>query len=71
MMDDDPAQTEAKEELKKPEETVAKAAAPEKKEEKKPAGKSGKPVVNRSVRVDIEKLDDLMNQVSELIIANY
>lgn len=29
----------------------------------------GKPVVNRSVRVDIEKLDDLMNQVSELIIA--
>ena len=53
----------------RPEETVAKAAAPEKKEEKKPAGKSGKPVVNRSVRVDIEKLDDLMNQVSELIIA--
>ena len=28
-----------------------------------------KPVVNRSVRVDIEKLDDLMNIVSELIIA--
>lgn len=28
-----------------------------------------KPVVNRSVRVDIEKLDDLMNLVSELIIA--
>ena len=61
--------SEAKEEEIKPEETVAKAAAPEKKEEKKPAGKSGKPVVNRSVRVDIEKLDDLMNQVSELIIA--
>ncbi len=39
---------------------------PAKKAEKKPAGK---PVVNRSVRVDIEKLDDLMNQVSELIIA--
>ncbi len=34
----------------------------------KPA-KSTKPVVNRSVRVDIEKLDDLMNLVSELIIA--
>ncbi len=29
----------------------------------------GKPVVNRSVRVDIDKLDDLMNLVSELIIA--
>lgn len=28
-----------------------------------------KPVVNRSVRVDIDKLDDLMNLVSELIIA--
>ena len=41
----------------------------EKKEEKKTPAKSGKPVVNRSVRVDIEKLDDLMNLVSELIIA--
>lgn len=30
---------------------------------------TAKPVVNRSVRVDIEKLDDLMNLVSELIIA--
>ena len=30
---------------------------------------TGKPVVNRSVRVDIEKLDVLMNLVSELIIA--
>ncbi|MBR1852263.1 MAG: chemotaxis protein CheA [Lachnospiraceae bacterium] len=35
--------------------------------EKKPA--AGKPVVNRTVRVDIEKLDVLMNLVSELIIA--
>lgn len=35
--------------------------------EKKP--NSGKPVVNRTVRVDIEKLDVLMNLVSELIIA--
>jgi two-component system chemotaxis sensor kinase CheA len=34
---------------------------------KKPAG--GKPATNRTVRVDIEKLDALMNQVSELIIA--
>ena len=31
--------------------------------------KPGKPVVNRTVRVDIEKLDVLMNLVSELIIA--
>ncbi|MCM1261606.1 MAG: chemotaxis protein CheA [Butyrivibrio sp.] len=30
---------------------------------------AGKPVVNRTVRVDIEKLDNLMNLVSELIIA--
>lgn len=30
---------------------------------------AGKPVVSRSVRVDIEKLDVLMNLVSELIIA--
>ncbi len=37
------------------------AAAPDK--------KSGKPVVNRTVRVDIEKLDSLMNLVSELIIS--
>ena len=36
-------------------------------DEKKPA--PGKPVVNRTVRVDIEKLDTLMNLVSELIIA--
>lgn len=33
------------------------------------AKQSSKPVVNRSVRVDIEKLDVLMNLVSELIIA--
>lgn len=37
---------------------------------KAPAAKpAAKPVVNRSVRVDIEKLDVLMNLVSELIIA--
>ena len=49
------------------EETVkndnANAAA---KQDKKPVGK---PIVNRTVRVDIEKLDSLMNLVSELIIA--
>ena len=33
------------------------------------AAKPGKPVVNRTIRVDIEKLDSLMNLVSELIIA--
>lgn len=40
--------------------------APAKSTDKK---NSGKPVVNRTVRVDIEKLDVLMNLVSELIIA--
>ena len=50
------------------------AASPAKKSDSganKPATSSGgnKPVVNRSVRVDIEKLDVLMNLVSELIIA--
>jgi len=45
----------------------AEKAQPEKKAgEKKPAGK---PIVNKTVRVDIEKLDVLMNLVSELIIA--
>ena len=43
-------------------------AAPAAKQDAKAKGK-GKPVVSRSVRVDIEKLDSLMNQVSELIIA--
>ena len=41
-------------------------SAPAKTNDKKAAGK---PVVNRTVRVDIEKLDVLMNLVSELIIA--
>ena len=49
-----------------------------KKEENKPAASgnapakkpsNNKPATNRTVRVDIEKLDNLMNQVSELIIA--
>ena len=46
---------------------------PAKKEEGKkkaaPAKTNSKPVANRSVRVDIDKLDVLMNLVSELIIA--
>lgn len=43
------------------------AATKSQKETKKQT--PGKPVVNRTVRVDIEKLDSLMNLVSELIIA--
>ena len=39
------------------------------KKEAKAVEKKNKPVVNRTVRVDIEKLDVLMNLVSELIIA--
>lgn len=60
----------------KPAETVPVAPAPAAKAEKPaPAATSNKkpavakPVTNRTVRVDIEKLDALMNQVSELIIA--
>lgn len=63
-----------KEETEVKEEKNAETAATDTKkpEAKKPAAKpktGGKPVVNRSVRVDIEKLDVLMNLVSELIIA--
>ena len=68
-----PAAEEKKEEAPKAEETkpvpVEKqtpAAPAAGQGAKKPAGK---PVVNRTVRVDIEKLDAIMNQVSELIIA--
>jgi two-component system chemotaxis sensor kinase CheA len=51
-------------------ETKPAPAAPAKPAEKKPAAKpANKPVASRTVRVDIEKLDALMNQVSELIIA--
>ena len=57
---------------------VAPASVPAKGEPAKSAGSAAattkgkpvnKPVANRTVRVDIEKLDALMNQVSELIIA--
>lgn len=48
-------------------EPVSKPAPASKTGDKKQA--PGKPVVNRTVRVDIEKLDVLMNLVSELIIA--
>jgi two-component system chemotaxis sensor kinase CheA len=73
---------EEKEEAPAPEAAPAKAAAPAAPAANAPApaaaaggggagGKKpvGKPVVNRTVRVDIEKLDVLMNLVSELIIA--
>ena len=66
---------ETKEEVEAPvataEAPVVEAAEAKKKETKAPAAteKKGKPVVNRTVRVDIEKLDVLMNLVSELIIA--
>ena len=59
----------------KPAATETKPAVAETKpavaENKKEAPKktANKPVVNRTVRVDIEKLDSLMNLVSELIIA--
>lgn len=61
-----------KEEVQAESKTVAKQ--PEKaasKQTPQPAksASAGKPVVNRTVRVDIEKLDVLMNLVSELIIA--
>lgn len=47
----------------------APAATPAAKKEKAPADKkANKPVTNRTVRVDIERLDTLMNLVSELII---
>lgn len=54
-----------------PAETAA-TAKPQTKAKKKADEKkapNNKPVVNRTVRVDIEKLDTLMNLVSELIIA--
>lgn len=72
------------EKLEKIPEKVKEEKEKEKNEEKKPEEQKktpqpqvkgaqnksvGKPIVNRSVRVDIEKLDVLMNLVSELIIA--
>ncbi len=69
----------AEEELPKEEEKKVPAKADTNKAAKKDAGNksnnkqakktSNKPVTARTVRVDIEKLDALMNQVSELIIA--
>ena len=65
-----PAEVSVKEEPKKEAETKAPETKPAAKaEEKKPAVHAKKPATSRTVRVDIEKLDMLMNQVSELIIA--
>ena len=70
---------EQKEESVKEEKTAAQNAPTAQKAAKKPeakktakkatAQKAAKPTVGRTVRVDIEKLDVLMNLVSELIIA--
>lgn len=71
-------EAEAQEEQQAKETTAeqkeAPAEAPKAAEKKAPAANAkkqtnAKPVTGRTVRVDIEKLDALMNQVSELIIA--
>ncbi len=71
-------EAEAQEEQQAKEATAeqkeAPAEAPKAAEKKAPATNAkkqtnAKPVTGRTVRVDIEKLDALMNQVSELIIA--
>ena len=63
----DNAEKEVKEEKKA--EVVKTSTEISKNDNKAPSKTVSKPVVNRSVRVDIEKLDVLMNLVSELIIA--
>ncbi len=65
------AEQEAKAAEAKTEEKAVPAAPAQTKQAPAAAKKTngGKPVTNRTVRVDIEKLDALMNQVSELIIA--
>lgn len=65
------AEQEAKAAEVKTEEKAVPAAPAQTKQAPAAAKKTngGKPVTNRTVRVDIEKLDALMNQVSELIIA--
>ena len=65
----------SQEEEKKKEKPAKQASAtavknePKKEAAKKSEKKNVKPAVGRTVRVDIEKLDVLMNLVSELIIA--
>lgn len=64
-------ESKAEAETTAPAKANASAAATPAKAKTTAPGKTmpGKPVVSRSVRVDIEKLDVLMNLVSELIIA--
>lgn len=65
-----PKETEKKEVVKAEEkEQPAAAAGASAAPAKGDKNKNAKPIVNRTVRVDIEKLDVLMNLVSELIIA--
>ncbi|MGN0131779.1 MAG: chemotaxis protein CheW [Lachnospiraceae bacterium] len=65
-----PKETEKKEVVKAEEkEQPAVAAGASAAPAKGDKNKNAKPIVNRTVRVDIEKLDVLMNLVSELIIA--
>ena len=77
---EEPAEKSVEEQEEKPKKAVKKTpqaqaqTQAEKKSDKqaedpKTAGKKNKPAVGRTVRVDIEKLDVLMNLVSELIIA--
>lgn len=64
------SETEKTAEKTETEKKAAAPSAPVPAASNKPAAKpAAKPVVNRTVRVDIEKLDNLMNLVSELIIA--
>jgi len=64
--ENEPEAPKAEEKTTAPAVAQAPKAEAAKTNDKKPAAK---PVVNRTVRVDIEKLDVLMNLVSELIIA--
>ena len=59
-----PAQAQATQQAQKPAAAPAKKAAPQ----KQAAAKPKKPHASQSVRVDIEKLDTLMNLVGELVI---
>ncbi len=64
-----PAEMPVQAPVEEPKVVVEQQEAKPKKKDNKAAEKKNKPVVNRTVRVDIEKLDVLMNLVSELIIA--
>ncbi len=66
-----PAETAAPAQAGTPAPASAPAPAPKKQEaqEAKKAAPAKKPVASHTIRVDIEKLDILMNLVSELIIA--